>query len=1844
MHAIRQFILSYFIFAAVFLFAEEESSLPTGSSSVATTEGLPSNLVNQSVCVITGEFVDQSTDAVLAGPEPLVMSRFYSSQDIGGWGGGGWSTNQRDISCVAERFSQHPDKRNTKCLSFILAQSSGARLTYEHDLLTKSELKKRPVEPQLVVPKGLTNGGDEISGKTNIKNQKVFFFGGQEYMQIVSGAGHIRYYHKRAVINAGTIYHQTAEYKINGAAILYEQGDIQFHTKKITCRNLATQQDYSYLEFKQPGKFRDHLTLDLKTSDGKSIRYKFHKHKPHEYPIAYYLEEVTKPHMLSERYEYSERESDKYLNLSHKWIAGRRMLAVDYYHRTTNHVGGAIGSISLEKKDYRLDRVKRLRAPVGEDGELIPIYRFEYHINRKKNSHGEEELLDGKTNVYDAYWHKQTYAFDRNHRLKSHLKYTGTADYAPYSTEGYVWGKEETPYEGFLLGKYLKDKDGRVHHGRYFAYDESGNVTVKALCGRLTGLPCPDIELNESQLPKNNGYECERKFYKYSDDGLNLLKKEEDSNGTVIRYTYKTNPDKSKTDLLASKLTYVNHQISLREFYHYDHNGVMIKKIIDNGTSRDENDLTGFKERHITYYFPRMAMPVGLPERIDEMYLDPYSGTEKLLKRTGCHYSTEGHLLKQDIFDSNGQYVYSQFWDYDAQGHAIRETNALGETITRKYDEYGNLASQQGPGLDYCIANTYDQANRLIRQEEKHTDGKCFVTHNRYNYLNQCIAAVNPYGHETVQEYDDLGRVVAIHLPAIANERGELEHPVIRKEYDVAGNPICVTDAKGRVTRTEYNIRGQPLRITYPDGSQEQFFYRLDGQLWQKVEKNGKRTAYLRDYQGRVLTETVYAANGEILKCRAWDYNAFHMLSFIDEEGLLTTYEYDSAGRLSVLVKGDQRKEHTYDTLGRLVEIKELTGDQPQDFRRYVKAYDLLDRITEERIEAPDGTVLHVDRFAYDCRGNKTLVQSGNQVTLTEYNAHGNPVKIIDALGQMTHVVYNTAFLNEYQQYVLQTTTTDPLGYQIIHTYDTANRLVDEKRLNPFGVLTAHQHIFYDLCGNKVRVIDGVILEGQFQRAIETIYFYTLDNQVEALVEAAWQPEQKITRYSYNEFGQQAAKIKPDGTILFYDYDAEGRMKSMRSSDGTLWYIYDYNRSNQIVKVTDLIHQTATERAYDSLGQVIGEKLGNGLNLAYCFDRAGRARFVILPDQTGIEYVYNALDLKEIHRLKEGKRLYSHIESFHNLSGLTTEAQLVGQNGGIHYQYDALNRCTGIQADALRQSVPAGGYDAAGNLRQYQAQGLDYSFQYDDLYQIKAEAGHVQHTYQNDSLANRRLKDGQVHVLNALNQLIQRGEEHYSYDANGNLIQRKTGTETTSYTYDALDRLVQVSKEGMVIRYAYDAFNRRLTKRQEGRPDQHFFYQGQEEIGAWENGAITELKLLSKGKRSPAVAIEIKQQVYVPIQDLFGHVACLLDLQGQVVERYRYTAFGETQILDSTDQVLSESLTGNPWRYANKRWDGETGFVAFGLRYYDPDLGRWVTADPAGFEDGPNLYAYVHNSPLIYHDQFGLFTELLPIAINFFMNYAMQDPINLPIQSAKCESNKVYPIEDGLLDYWDQTRPIPDSFYHKQSTVFNLNDGFIDPETGKAFNFPEDPNFRVYYSNGINTSKKECIENMIHLSKTLNYNVMGIYSPSFGPVMDLYYYSQNHYRFKAYETVDVMCKEWDNFLKSSLDNRIAMIPHSRGVSYTRNGLAMFPEDLRQRIDVIALAPGGYIDPGLCKSVFHILSKRDFVPLADPIGMIRCHESIIYLNPHSDADWHDHGCQSPTFQDSIRVNFKKVRYQ
>jgi len=104
---------------------------------------------------------------------------------------------------------------------------------------------------------------------------------------------------------------------------------------------------------------------------------------------------------------------------------------------------------------------------------------------------------------------------------------------------------------------------------------------------------------------------------------------------------------------------------------------------------------------------------------------------------------------------------------------------------------------------------------------------------------------------------------------------------------------------------------------------------------------------------------------------------------------------------------------------------------------------------------------------------------------------------------------------------------------------------------------------------------------------------------------------------------------------------------------------------------------------------------------------------------------------------------------------------------------------------------------------------------------------------------------------------------------------------------------------------------------------------------------------------------------------LEGSVIALTNVLGELVERYRYTAFGLLTVLDAEGEE-KDSPALSPWLYHGRLYENESGLYWMRMRHYSPDLGRFLQPDPAGIAGGINLYAYSNNNPLRYFDPWGL--------------------------------------------------------------------------------------------------------------------------------------------------------------------------------------------------------------------------------------------------------------------------------
>lgn len=1503
--------LALFLLFAFSVLADDKA-IPT-----ANIDGGVSTIVGGCVSAITGDYLEAAVDLNVAGPEPLVFERFYASSDY---------TTTSLYTGWKHNYDSYIKLNDQNKYQAIYLENSGRSARYHKQISGRLNLDAKTSF------KGLTNcGNGPISSHTNARNIGINIHGRKDPIQVFTGDGTKREFLRNKTNHTHLLQKET---RPNGLHTFYS-----YRNEKQIVDQVSLGKDsniFSWIKIVDvPSDDESHPnpTVEISASDGTKVTYKLQKFQKGIVRDLYRITEVQRSHAPNQTYEYETREGSTVGRIVKRSNPDGRYLSIEYY-RKENDIGGT--SVTLKKSDPRLHRVMLLKAPVGHDLTPIITHRFFYDVKQNEN-----ELQNGTTIVYDAYNHKTTYEYSKEHRLERLKKYTGTQNPALYSTEWYHWSPT-----GELTGKCLLSPADQVITTRLFEYDGVGNVLCEKLCGTITGAPSGD---------------CYATYYAYTQDAFHLLLAKTEGNGRGERYAYHHN-----SNLVSTKLVIAADKIVTRTFYEYDNNSVLTKTIIDDGNTVDKNDLTGVTERRITYIYPRTTPPVGVPERVDEIYLDRATGQEVLLKRSFTAFSPQGRPLKQDCYDAGGVYRYSLFWEYDAHGNVTKETDALGQTIQRTYDANDNLISETTPACRRLYA--YDFSNRLIRVEEIDSDGTQLITLHTYDYLGNRISTTDPSGNKTEFIYDEFGRVIMTFYPPVPSSNGTLVNTGIQKAYDILGNVTTHIDPRGEQTHTSYNIQGKPLTIRYPDGTQESYEYNLDGTPRKAIAKNGSITTYVHDPLGRLLQEELYSPQGELLGRSTWTYNGFHLISSTDPEGHVTTYTYDGAGRKSSVATANSLTTFEYDSLGR-------PHKTTTDGTVTIQEYDLLDRPITERVEDKSGTLLLLSRYRYDYDGNKTHEISGESITQTAYNAQKKPTKIIDPLGNTTHITYNYHFINRYGQPVLQTIQTDPLGNQTLETLNAIGEIAEVTRKDPFGQVTAHKELFYDGIGNCYYSKERVITPGQPDRTLLTYWNYDGVGQLRTYIEAVGTPEQRTTTFLYNTKGQKETLIKPDGVKIHYSYDSKGRLASFIASDNSCGYSYTYNKNDAPLVITDLITHTQALRTYDTSDRLISEILANGAHLQYTYDQQGRLQKLTLPDQTAIRYQYNAAFLTHIERLDtSGKLLYTHQYLDYDLSGQSLHAQLPGKTGLLQNSYDLAQRQISISHPAWTQTDSK--YDSAGNLTGYKIGSDSYQFTYDPLYQLSSEKDH---SYTHDSISNRVVKDSAPHTLNPLNQLLHETDHDYQYDLSGNLIKEQTPTQKILYTYDALDRLVTVTKGTQQYRYIYDAFNRRLSKTTpEGTI--HYIYQGDNEIGAFDSTGITELRLLGIGKGAEigaAVAFELHNKLLVPLHDLSGNVTALLDPTGVAQETYRYTAFGEEQIFDGRGNAISTSQYNNSWRYSSKRCDPETGLVYFGRRYYNPRIGRWTAPDPLGLTAGPNLYAYVSNNPLTHIDLYGLFDDSL---------------------------------------------------------------------------------------------------------------------------------------------------------------------------------------------------------------------------------------------------------------------------
>jgi len=119
------------------------------------------------------------------------------------------------------------------------------------------------------------------------------------------------------------------------------------------------------------------------------------------------------------------------------------------------------------------------------------------------------------------------------------------------------------------------------------------------------------------------------------------------------------------------------------------------------------------------------------------------------------------------------------------------------------------------------------------------------------------------------------------------------------------------------------------------------------------------------------------------------------------------------------------------------------------------------------------------------------------------------------------------------------------------------------------------------------------------------------------------------------------------------------------------------------------------------------------------------------------------------------------------------------------------------------------------------------------------------------------------------------------------------------------------------------------------------------------------------GGGGPLVPVTFHHDQVTSVVGLSGHT-------GAVEQRRVYAPFGETLSETGASGAPGSGPLSNELAYTGRERDPATGLYYVRARWYDPDIGRFLSEDPLGFGAGDvNLYAYVGNNPLSGNDPTG---------------------------------------------------------------------------------------------------------------------------------------------------------------------------------------------------------------------------------------------------------------------------------
>ncbi len=1090
-----------------------------------------------------------------------------------------------------------------------------------------------------------------------------------------------------------------------------------------------------------------------------------------------------------------------------------------------------------------------------------------------------------------------------------------------------------------------------------FVYDGLYRVKEKI----LPEGPSPDVRYRETYRYDRVGNRLSVKDANGNEttfgyDGLNRLVRTTNALNQTTSVTYQ-DPEGSKVN----KAEEHDQTRGLRTTYLYDKlNRERERKVhLEGAGSAGEVYATS-----TVYDDPRHAMTVTDPrgtstrtvmnglDRVVEQAVDP-SG---LSLTTLSAYDGLGN--RREVQDPNGNLTRFR---HDGLGRLVETTDAKGQKTAYSYDGEG-LKISETDRRNVSRTFAYDNLGRLRRTILiASISGVPWSQDTQYQDVARNRIEIDARGNRTTYELDGLDRVVRLTDP--------LSKTVLSKWDGI--NKREETDKRGNTTKYEYDALNRLTKVTDPEPFQLQSVETsYEDTLNRRTEKDRRRIERVTqmDPLGRVVSVT---RAGVTLETNGYDGNG-NKVSAKDAEGKETHFAYDAANRLSGRIDGfgsavAATTTFSYDKNGNQTEERDQRAAELGEPFSVKRSYDELNRLKT----VTDGET-NVTGYEYDPEGNRTLVKEpkgqetsfeyeelskltkviqpappgeSQPVTTYEYDKSRNRTKQTDANDHVVEMAYdelnrmtlmrqdpgglNLVTLHKYDPNGNEEELTDPKGQKVLSTYDELNRL-------------------------KAKTYTGLAAElpSLWRHTTGVVYSYDPNNnlvQVDESVASGTDPpgtpaQVLTTNRTYDELDRLSSETTPlpDGgtKLVAYSYHKNGTRKSVTDppSPGNasgLTTTYSYDGQNRLETATTAAGTTSYTYFPDDLLKTV--TYPNGVVATHGYDKADRLVSLLngkvaQPPASSYAYEYD----------RNGNRL-KQIET----NGGTTEATT--------YSYDDLNR---LETVSYPDKKVAYGYDAVGNRTRESERDL---------------AGNL--------LSD---KQGAFDAINRLTSLTDLAKPEgdparvtsFGWDRNGNQTSKTTAGTTTEYLYDVRDKMVEVVQGASILgRFQYDFEARRSLKVGEGLPSDNvrqYVYDQTSLLLEYDATGNEKAKYDYSSDRLISLFRQDEGRRYFSFDGLRS-VVNLTDDSGVAAASYHWNAWGEPRF------PAELGLSRNRFGFTGYYFDRETNLFFAKARYFDPQLGRFLSQDSfLGLaQDPPSIhrYLYAHGNPTRYVDPTGHVTE-----------------------------------------------------------------------------------------------------------------------------------------------------------------------------------------------------------------------------------------------------------------------------